>query len=418
MQDKQVITAAEQAVWHAGLDEGRAQVTPAAVAVPDGWEPTVENINALPDPLRAYVHALETNADPSGMVRDNTILREQLAGLQIMFRKSQDALAATPAAVEVPAEGDPAALLQLAYLIESGRGMNYVERKEIAVALRVLAATPAAAAPVVLPEPASLIAEKLLALARIVNTAVEDWGESSEDNSMDVKFHSDVVTEMDAILDYFDSLPDGPDENVIESGPAKAARILRALLAGVSAPAAEGSVIRWVSNGVIGARPTTHDLREAIAAAEDSQQCDCDDCTKAQADARDAQLLAFAVSEIRRDEMEHEPVLYVSKGQLGNFRDPDGPDSTAHGRYLPVRVTPSGKFTTPLFAPPQALADARDADVLEWLLPNLHPANFGLEFDNDKLDENWNAEFKRAILAAADESTAIAAQAAQQGGAA
>ena len=57
---------------------------------------------------------------------------------------------------------------------------------------------------------------------------------------------------------------------------------VRALLAGVSAPAAEGSVIRWVSNGLIGARPTTHDLREAIAAAEDCQRCDCADCTKAQ----------------------------------------------------------------------------------------------------------------------------------------
>ncbi|WEE79397.1 hypothetical protein LZ683_08585 [Comamonas testosteroni] len=114
-----------------------------------------------------------------------------------------------------------------------------------------LAATPAAAAPVVLPEPVGPIVEKLLALARILNTAVEDWGESSEDNSMDVKFHSDVVTEMDAILDYFDSLPDGPDENVIESGPAKAARILRAMLAGVSAPAAlaveRGEVLVTVS---------------------------------------------------------------------------------------------------------------------------------------------------------------------------
>lgn len=56
---------------------------------------------------------------------------------------------------------------------------------------------------------------------------------------------------------------------------------VRALLGGVSAPAAEGSVIRWVSNGLIGARPTTHDLREAIAVAEDCQRCDCTDCTKA-----------------------------------------------------------------------------------------------------------------------------------------
>ena len=30
--------AAEQAAWHAGLDEGRSQAAPAAVAVPDGWQ--------------------------------------------------------------------------------------------------------------------------------------------------------------------------------------------------------------------------------------------------------------------------------------------------------------------------------------------------------------------------------------------
>lgn len=56
------------------------------------------------------------------------------------------------------------------------------------------------------------------------------------------------------------------------------------------------------------------------------------------------------------------PVLYVSKGQLDNHRDPDGPESAVAGRYLPARITPAGKFTTPLFAVPQApAADALDA---------------------------------------------------------
>lgn len=56
------------------------------------------------------------------------------------------------------------------------------------------------------------------------------------------------------------------------------------------------------------------------------------------------------------------PVLYVSKGQMENHRDPDGPDSQSAGRYIPARLTPAGKFTTPLFAAPQAQAeDARDA---------------------------------------------------------
>ncbi len=185
-------SSAEQAAWHAGLDEGRTQAAPAAVAVPDE---------------RAAFEATNITGR--------------------YYRSSEPGCADEYA--------DPHT--QLAWKSWQARA--------------ALDATPAAAAPVVLPEPASLIAEKLLALARIVNTAVEDWGESSEDNSMDVKFHSDVVTEMDAILDYFDSLPDGPDENVIESGPAKAARILRALLAGVSAPAAQAEPVAWTVSGEV-----------------------------------------------------------------------------------------------------------------------------------------------------------------------
>ena len=72
------------------------------------------------------------------------------------------------------------------------------------------------------------IINNLLDLARIVDRAVTDWGESFADGSSDVKFHKAEAEARDAILDYFDALPDGPDENVIESGPVKAARILGA----------------------------------------------------------------------------------------------------------------------------------------------------------------------------------------------
>lgn len=71
--------------------------------------------------------------------------------------------------------------------------------------------------------------------------------------------------------------------------------------------------------------------------------------------------------------VEQAPVLYVSKGQLDNHRDPDGPDSANAGRYLPCRITPAGKFTTPLFAAPQAQAVAQDAGLgtarafIEWV---------------------------------------------------
>ena len=40
------------------------------------WEPTAANINALPEPLRRYIHDLETNADPAGMVAENILLRD------------------------------------------------------------------------------------------------------------------------------------------------------------------------------------------------------------------------------------------------------------------------------------------------------------------------------------------------------
>ncbi len=66
------------------------------------WMPTAENINALPEPLRDYVHQLEARCDPSGTVRENAQLKDVNKGLQIMYRNAADA-AAQPA-VQQPAE--------------------------------------------------------------------------------------------------------------------------------------------------------------------------------------------------------------------------------------------------------------------------------------------------------------------------
>jgi len=41
------------------------------------WLPTPEAVNALPEPLRRYIHDLETNTDPAGMVRENIIMRAE-----------------------------------------------------------------------------------------------------------------------------------------------------------------------------------------------------------------------------------------------------------------------------------------------------------------------------------------------------
>lgn len=60
--------------------------------VADDWTPTPENINKLPEPVRAYIHALVANSDPSGMVAENTLLRDQTKQLDAMIGRLKQAL--------------------------------------------------------------------------------------------------------------------------------------------------------------------------------------------------------------------------------------------------------------------------------------------------------------------------------------
>lgn len=60
------------------------------------------------------------------------------------------------------------------------------------------------------------------------------------------------------------------------------------------------------------------------------------------------------------------PVLYVSKGQLDNHRDPDGVDTDGAGRYLPARKTPKGNFTAPLYERPAPAAQGLDARIYTY----------------------------------------------------
>lgn len=48
-----------------------------ALAIPPDWTPTAENVNALPDPLRLYIHELETVCDPAGDVRKLHLLKKE-----------------------------------------------------------------------------------------------------------------------------------------------------------------------------------------------------------------------------------------------------------------------------------------------------------------------------------------------------
>ena len=105
-------------------------------------------------------------------------------------------------------------------------------KPQAAYAAMLAAAPQAPAAPSAV---ATQVVESLLQLARIVNTAVEDWGETKEDDSLEVIFHKEEADKLEEILEFFDSLPDAPpEEGVILSGPSRAARVLRA----TAAPAA------------------------------------------------------------------------------------------------------------------------------------------------------------------------------------
>ena len=44
--------------------------------------PTSEQINSLPEPLRKYIHDLETRCDPAGEVRQLGLLKDQNEQLQ------------------------------------------------------------------------------------------------------------------------------------------------------------------------------------------------------------------------------------------------------------------------------------------------------------------------------------------------
>ena len=48
------------------------------LAIDDDWTPTPENINALPDPLRRYIHQLETVCDPAGDQQELALARDTI----------------------------------------------------------------------------------------------------------------------------------------------------------------------------------------------------------------------------------------------------------------------------------------------------------------------------------------------------
>jgi hypothetical protein len=47
------------------------------VFIPKRWRPTGRNINRLPLPLRNFIHALQTDCDPAGTIRENVLIKDE-----------------------------------------------------------------------------------------------------------------------------------------------------------------------------------------------------------------------------------------------------------------------------------------------------------------------------------------------------
>ena len=60
------------------------------------WLPDPAHINALPQPVRKYVQDLETNADPTGMVAENALLRDLIGALEMFIQKLERSARCAP----------------------------------------------------------------------------------------------------------------------------------------------------------------------------------------------------------------------------------------------------------------------------------------------------------------------------------
>lgn len=56
-------------------------------ALEESWSPVPEHINQLPEPIRKYIHDLETNADPAGTVAELTLVKDQNLMLQAEIKR-------------------------------------------------------------------------------------------------------------------------------------------------------------------------------------------------------------------------------------------------------------------------------------------------------------------------------------------
>ncbi len=254
----------------------------------------------------------------------------------------------------------------LQHLKEGGKHSESLFKEALQAIDSVVApieSTQAASAPVVLPEPTYQISQPF------PSDPANTWRDASS-KAYDLSLPSKcriVYTEqqvrtllaatcslMQEVYDEF--IKNGHDGGEFEDGEHPLADRVRAFLAGAAAPAAPTPPAYWLE----------HHSKSLIPHAEHAAEV-------AHAEGMRLQHLISNRTALYTHPAAQgvpAPVLYVSKEQLNNHRD--HADSEA-GRYLPCRITPAGKFTTPLYAAPQAQAeDARDA-ANEWEAINSLP---------------------------------------------
>lgn len=70
--------------------EARLQEAQDLMAMLINFVPTPENVNALPEGIRRYVHDLETKCDPAGDIQTIACLRDTAQGLELWAKEIQD----------------------------------------------------------------------------------------------------------------------------------------------------------------------------------------------------------------------------------------------------------------------------------------------------------------------------------------
>lgn len=58
-----------------------------------GWTPTAANVNALPEPIRRYIHQLQTNCDPSGDTQERVIAQDICRTQAIQLEQAEQQIA-------------------------------------------------------------------------------------------------------------------------------------------------------------------------------------------------------------------------------------------------------------------------------------------------------------------------------------